>query len=258
MLADSTSLGIWAQNQVVIGMAQRPDLVALASTLPALNDEMRHKSQLSKEEKQTDIRTKKQLAEIRDLAREQAKTSFKARMGTSVHTACEPGVDDMFILDSLKVDAAAFRRTLADAGIEVFSHETFCASDDLMVAGSFDYLVSVPNLGPMILDIKTGSVDVSDGLKFAVQLACYANSDVYDVHTDLRAPLESLTGGEAVNRKHGIVAHVALGTGTCVLYMVDLEVGLKAAKLATRVREARKVSKDVMTPAALLPGAVFA
>lgn len=245
MISDTSSLDIWAQNQIVVGMGQRPDLVALASTLPPLHDEMVHKDRLDKVQKQQDIQTKKELRVLREAAREQAKASFKARMGTAVHAACEPGADHTHAVQSLIDDAAGFRGKLAEQGIETFAHETFCVNDDLLCAGSFDYLVLHPTLGPVILDIKTGSVDVNDGLKFAVQLAVYANSQVYDVHDDTRAPLEALTSGEQVNRKVGIVAHVALGTGETRLYTVDLEIGLHAARLATRVREARKV-KNVM------------
>lgn len=249
-VSDGSALNVWERRNLVLGLGRREDLWQLAGSLPALHDAVARKEDLTKDQKAQDRDTKKALDEIIEQAKESAYGAWKARLGTARHNACEPGADLFGMPESIVRDAEAFRSCLAEAGIEIIAHERFVVNDALMSAGSFDYLMRVPGLGICGGDLKTGGV-AGNELKHAVQLAVYVNAALYDCETDERTPLESLTEGEAVNTETGLIIHLPAGSGAATIYALDLEVGLRAAKLATMVRTARS-TKDIATPYAVL------
>jgi len=221
------------------GMGLREDLCAMAAALPPIHDLYCDAKTLTKEQRLSDSSTKKKLDEYIEAAREAAHGNYKANSGTAIHGFIEGGsAEDA--PERMKPDVQACLDLFTEAGVEVLASEVFVVNDELGAAGSFDALVRWPGYGPCIADVKTGKVD-GKGLQFAVQLAGYANSLVYDLLEDTRAPLESLSGGERVSRSHGVVLHVPLGGGKAVPYRIDLRLGLRAARLATQVRQARKV-----------------
>lgn len=250
-IADHTGLATWERRLLAVGLSQRSDLVAMAAALPAQKSLRADKKALTKAERDADAKTCKSLDEIIEQALEHAGRSFKANMGTAIHSATDPGADISVIPEAIQPDARSFLDELARYGAEIVATEVFVANDHLTAAGSFDHLVSFPGLGVVVLDKKTGMVD-GKGLAFSVQLAVYAGGEVYDCETDERAPLESLTGGEAVNQNVGVIAHIPLGQGRTAFHTVDLNVGRHGAGLASRVRAARQV-KDVMSPLAAWP-----
>lgn len=245
-VTDHSGLHTWEKRLIAVGLGQREDLCALAASLPRLNGEKCDKTTLTRAQLNQDRETNKQLDEILELAKEAAAGSFKARYGTTIHNFTDPGADVSQAPERMQADIQSFHDELDRRGIEILATETFVANDELMAAGSFDHLARVPGYGVVVVDKKTGQVD-GKGLSFGVQLSVYANAEVYDCFTDKRAPLESLTGGERINRAAGLIAHIPLGGGRTDLHVVNLRLGQHAARLATQVRAARQL-KDFMTP----------
>lgn len=239
MIADNTALSVWQKWLLAQGLAYREDIAAMVAALPALNDAKIHKSFLSKEQRLQDKDTKAKLNSYIDMALEAAGCHYKANQGTARHGFIEQG-DTACAPEAVKADVETCLERFQRDGIEILASEVFVVNDELQCAGSFDHLAYVPALsGVAIIDIKTGSVD-GKGLAFATQIAGYANSVVYDPYTDQRTPLESLTGGQLVNRREGLIVHVPLGGTRTDLYRVNLTMGLRSARLAVQVRNARK------------------
>lgn len=253
-IADNTGLTIYQRRLLAIGMGLREDLAARAAALPRLHGERVDKSSLTRKQINEDRATNAILDEIIQAALESAGATYKANHGSAIHSLTEPGSDQTGIPVRMEADVDSYFARLNRDGITTLATEVFVVNDALQAAGTFDHLVRHPSYGVVVLDKKTGQVD-GKGLAFAIQLATYAGSVVYDVVTDQRAPLESLTGGEQVNREVGLVAHIPLGGGRTDLYEIDLTRGFE--RLATHVRTARS-TKDIMTPCAAFPSQVTA
>lgn len=247
MICDQSGLATWEKRKLARGLAIRRDLLAKIAALPEFHADQRDKKSLTAAEKREDKATGKMYDQYIDEALEAAGKSFKANMGTAFHGLTDPGTDLDLVPDEMSADVMSFYAKLEELDVEVMSTETFVVNDSLSCAGSFDHLWRVPTLGLVVVDKKTGSVD-GKGLAFSVQLSGYANSEVYDLDTDERRPLESLTQGERINRRVGLIAHSPLGAGRTDLYMVDLVRGYGAAKLATQVRQFRSMN-DLMREA---------
>lgn len=246
-LCDDFGLGTWQQRLLAVGMSEREDICAMVAALPALNDAKCDRKSLSKAQREQDVDTKKKLDEYIEMALETAGRNWKANVGTAIHGLIERG-DVTTAPAKIQPDVASALDAIRGAGMTVLASETFVANDELQAAGSFDHIIDVPlpGWGPVIADVKTGSID-GKGLSFAVQLSGYANAEVYDWHDDSRAPLESLYEGGRLNRKNGLLIHVPLGAGKTTFHRVDLMRGYHAARLATTVRKARALP-DLLTP----------
>lgn len=246
-LCDDFGLSTWQQRLLAVGMAEREDLCAMVAALPALNDAKCDRKSLSKAQCEQDVDTKSKLDSYIEQALEQAGRNYKANMGTAIHGAIENGHADL-MPSAVQPDINAALDAIKARGMTILASEHFVANDELRAAGSFDHIIDVPlpGWGPVIADVKTGQV-AGKGLQFAVQLSGYANSDVYDWHDDSRAPLESLTDGQRVNRKVGLLIHVPLGGARCEFHRINLMTGYHAARLATQVRQARSLAGSLMT-----------
>lgn len=240
-LTDKSAVETWTRQRLAIGLAMRPDLCALIAALPPLHDITQDKRLLSKEQKQQDADTKAKLADYLQQAMEAGGCHFKANLGTAKHMFIERGVWDS-APERMIADVESAVRAFTEHGLEVLATERFVANDELGAAGSFDYLVRHPRYGCVIADVKGGQKD--HGLEFGVQFSGYANGELYH-RDDTRSPLESLTGGEEVNREVGLLLHVPLGHGKTDIYPVDLRRGRKAALLAVKVREERAYNQFV-------------
>ncbi len=238
-------LTIWEKRLLAIGMALREDVCGLVAALPPLNDARCDKTTLTKAQKEQDADTKKKLDEYIEIALDAAGRNFKAHHGTAVHGFIEHRHVEQ-APERMRPDVHSALDWFAEHDVEIAGSEVFTACDLLTSAGTFDHLMRVPTLGWVVGDVKTGQVK-DKGLAFSVQLASYANGEVYNWHDDTRAPLESLTGGERVNRDWGVVLHVPLGAGKTQPYLIDLRRGLHCARLATHVRSARSLP-DLCAP----------
>lgn len=243
-LTDSTALEVWQKQKLAIGLARRPDLVAMIAALPLIHDEEADKSSLSKQQLAEDKATKKLLNGYINEALEAGGCHFKANHGTAVHGFTDGTPTLGPVPQRMAADVDSFMTYVGSGKLEIYATEVTVVNDNLMCAGKFDHLAildGVPGMSmPVVVDKKTGSVQ-GKGLAFAVQLATYATSEVYDLDTDERRPLESLTGGQRVSRQWGVVAHIPLGAARTDFYRIDLARGVHCARLAANVRQARQL-----------------
>ena len=220
-LEDQTTLTQWKLRQVVIGMASRPDLVALAAAKKS---------------------NTKEINKVADDAKEYALASAAANTGTAVHgfiEAIAKGEEVGPVPAHLQPDIDAYKVAMAEW--KTVTAEQFVVCDELQVAGTFDMMLERPRRlrgGLVVGDLKTGANAVKYGQgEIAVQLAIYAHGKLYDPATGKRGDLGcSLTDA--------YVIHLPVGGGKADIYRVDIARGWEAAKLAVKAREWRK-AKDL-------------
>lgn len=236
-LADRYALERWGQRNVVLGIAARPDLYALAASCTPED--------------------KEQLGQIVDQAQEAAKARSGANLGTALHRLTER-VDRGELLDvpdQWKPDIDAYCQTLADASISILPEwiERVVINPAIEAAGTLDRLIFLDGKFT-IADLKTGSVDYGMG-DIAVQLAIYANSshawigDPDTVPRDqwgrykLPHPDDEPHVYEIlpeIDTERALVIHLPVGKGECTLHEVDIKAGREAIDLALAVRSWRK------------------
>jgi hypothetical protein len=204
VLADRSALERWKQRKTAIGLAARKDLLLRVQT--------------SKNDNKT-------LDKVCEWALQAAGSDSSANIGTAIHELTEqidrgetPEIPEAFAPD-IKAYLQAMK------AFEVRDIEVFVVNDDLRVAGTFDRIVL--ELEPLVADLKTGSITFDAG-KIAMQLAVYANSQVYNIETGERAPLDA-------SKARGLVIHLPQGEGKCKVYEADLVEGWKGAQLAADV-----------------------
>jgi hypothetical protein len=223
VIEDQFGLQQWMQRKVAKGLALRKDLLLAAQTTP--EDD------------------KKRLNQICDEAREAANASGAATIGTALHSLAETMDRGLALPDGLDPATSAIMSAYgkATAGLRHDHIEQFCVIDTLKVGGTPDRVVTVDGQ-TYIADIKTGNITFG-ALSIAMQLALYARSFVY--HPDGTRDVH----GASTNR--GIVIHLPAVTdpddAECTLHWIDLEAGWEAVKVATQVREQRKVKFAALT-----------
>lgn len=227
-LDDMNGLMKWMSRQVAYGMGQRNDLVLAAAA--AKPDD------------------KKTLGDIAEKAKEAAKSSAAADIGTALHAFTERidrGEEIGAIPAEYKADLEAYKR--ATAGIEWVGIETFRVMDDLQIAGTADRIGILPHTNQLVIaDIKTGSIDYPH--KMAMQLACYARMTPYDIATDTR-----VTDPGEIDLNKGIIIHLPAGQGKCDLYEIDIMKGWGAVQIARKVwdwRSTKGLTKLIEDPSA--------
>lgn len=229
-LDDKFNLQQWEKRNVAIGLADRPDLVLAVAA---------HRED------------KKELNAITAKAQEAAQASAAATRGTALHALCEQrdrGRLHGSVPAAYQADLDAYH--LATRMLRHTEIEQFGVLDDLKVAGTWDRLSAIQDQGELIIgDIKTGSIEWG-ALKIAMQLAIYAHAVPYNPATGERMPRT-----EPVNQQRAIVIHLPAGTGTCILYYIDIEAGWEAVQLAGQVREWRS-RKGWLTPVATYPPSI--
>lgn len=217
-LEDTYNLSKWQMRMTALGMAERPDLLLAAAA---------HRDDKGK------------LNEIVEQALDAASAHSSATIGTALHALTERhdrGQALGTIPADYKADLDAY--VARTAALKMLMIETFVVHDGLKIGGTFDRLVEV-NGERYIADLKTGQIELGAG-KIAMQLAVYANSDLYDIATGQRSVLAG------VNKERAIVIHLPAGTGECRLYWVDIARGWEAVTLATAVRGWRSKSRDLL------------
>lgn len=240
ILDDDSNLVDWSKRVIVVGAAQRPDLMAMASVLSV--DANKN--------------------ELRDIAEEclvSGKGTQRANTGTAIHAML-----DHVDLDHDWTPAPQFRdavQAYVDAldlfGLVPVDVEAQCVNDTYRIAGTMDRryrttrnLVN-PNgeiipIGSIVgADTKTGqSLEYAAG-SYATQLAAYTHPDTvrYDTATNERTPFDPPT-----YQDFAIIVHMDANDGRCDMYWVDLEAGRFALDLSERVREWRKRT-DLIVPA---------
>ena len=231
---DNYNLVQWAKRQVAIGLSQRPDLQALVAGYAT--DPEAHKNELT---------------QIAETAMEAAGSSKAANLGTALHAMTERldrGLELGVIPTELQPHIAAYQQITAP--LTALACEQFLVNDELQVGGTADRILQIDGLpGLFIGDIKTGNLYFNKdgglsygGLKFAMQLAIYSRSVLYDPDTGARTPIEGL------RTDVGIVIALNSRTAETRLLQVDLNEGWEAVQVAKQIRQWRKRGKTVAAP----------
>lgn len=132
--------------------------------------------------------------------------------------------------------------TIDNHGYDVLDVEIFVVNDELGCAGTADLLLRDRETGEIkVGDLKTGSHDAAYPLKVMVQVATYANSVRYNLETTERTPLAD----EPISNVGVLVHCPAKFKPATKLYPLDLQKGLKLARLSVDVRSERAVPKLV-------------
>lgn len=235
-LDDRYNLERWKLRTALIGVAERPDLLAMAAA---------HKGD------------KRKLDKVADDAMEAGKSSSGANLGTALHAATERL--DRGELVNLPAPWDADLRAYQATAIDVHPDwiERVVVIPELSVAGTMDRLVRHDGRH-LIGDVKTGAsaIDWAMG-SIAIQLACYAHAthwfdpatgDLHEIPTDL------------IDRSEALVIWLPAGEARCELHVVDIAAGWEAAQLcaAARVWRARKdLSRPLAAVEALPPADPF-
>lgn len=217
-LADRFGLEQWSKRNVILGLAARRDLYALAASC-------------SPEDKE-------QLNRIVKDAEEAAKARSGANLGTALHRITEriDSGEELDVPEPWRADVDVYLQTLLSHRVTIQTEylERIVIHAKTRVAGTLDRLVTVnPSDELFVADLKTGRDIVTYGMgDIAIQLALYAsathmwNGSSYD-------PMP------AVNQERAIAIHLPVGEGKCTLYWVDIKAGAAAAKIAFNVRKWR-------------------
>lgn len=240
-ISDTFALSQWAQRMAAKGLALRPDLVAMASTLDVKAD-------------------KDRLNSLVEQAKDAAGQKVSANLGTAVHSFTE-AVDGGASLESVpaahRADVAAYLAAMQDAGLTSLPHliERITVVPEFDTAGTMDRILQESDGSFTVGDVKTG-MDLQYGWQeIAIQLALYAHgvnsAGVYDMGA------EKWADAPTVRTDYGIVMHLPVGEAKCTLYRVDLEQGWAAATLCQSVRTWRK-TRNLAEPYAVAEDAYVA
>lgn len=174
----------------------------------------------------------------------------KANWGTAVHSLVRPGAKGVVAEEDVEVQRALEGFAYAMEPIERLASEVFVANDELLAAGTFDGMVRLPTLPEFacVADWKTGEMNI---IEHIVQLAVYANGELYDVDGDdaperdsWRTPLDDTFG--PVSRDIGLLVRPAFTLVNAPvekrtnLYLIDLAEGMRLARVAAYVRQMQK------------------
>jgi hypothetical protein len=228
-LDDTSNLAAWGKRMTALGLASRPDLLAMVQT--------------------TDATDKKALDRLCESASEAGGATARRDIGTALHKMFEqscvtPGYKPPA---TYAADIQAIHTTLREAGLQVVDEcsELMVVIDKHQIAGMADLIVERISDGELfIADLKTGSSVAYGALGWAIQLSIYANADnIYiqgaavDGSEDLRAPMP------LVNKQQAFIIHCEPESGSCDLHTLNIERGFEALECAMEVREWRKARK---------------
>lgn len=256
-LGSSTfALGEWNERMLIKGLAERPDLLALAHGLDVKRD------------KQT-------LNKIADDAQTHAGNKVAANIGTAYHAFTErldaglitlADVPDQYrhrceqYVNALRVHGLTTRPEWIERTTAVRADQV---SAPVPVAGTLDRIFQLPNGELVIGDLKTGS-DLSYGfVEIAVQLAIYAHGvnthGLFDWRTKEWGRIDTRVSESyppaQVRTDYAIVMHLPADGDGCTLYRVDLVKGWQYAQVSGLVqsRQKDKSVAGVLVPGALAP-----
>jgi len=225
-LEDTYGLEQWQRRMVTVGLARTPSLVARAATIPG-------------DPKAWTKAHKADLNAIADEALIAAKANQAADIGTSLHRMTELadlGDDVSHLPEPFAADVAAYRAGMAAHGFTIDPAHIECrmVCDELRLAGTTDRIPYVNGIGRhRILDLKTGESIELAALGYAVQLAVYAHSVLYDVATGERTPID-------LDLSTALIVHLPAGKATFTLYEVDVAAGWEAALVCAEIDRWRK------------------
>jgi hypothetical protein len=213
----------WNGRMILLGLMQRPDLLALAGTIDESNS--------------------KELNRLCDQASEAGGSVTRRNLGTAIHSMLEQSLTDPDYQtpEQYRADIEAIHRAVKEAGGEFLTDmiERVVVLDELGIAGTFDGIIRIGGI-LYLFDLKTGSM--FGGLSWAIQLSIYAHADALylqgpdkDGSQDTRFPMPE------VNQERAIIIHCEPGSGHAELHWLDIATGYEALQVAMKVREYRNV-----------------
>jgi hypothetical protein len=214
---DQAGLMKWEGRMVALGLARRPDLLALIAT--------------------TDPTDKTALNRICMDAKEAGGATQARNTGTALHATIEAINRGQEPLPLFTVEVDAYRAALAVAGIEPVPElvERIVVDHERGIAGTFDVALRDASGALYVADVKTGSVDYP--ASFAIQLAIYAGAP----HL-LSEDYERLDAAPGFDRRRAVIIHLPEG-GPCTLHWLDIAKGSEGLDLALAVRRWRSEAK---------------
>lgn len=227
-LEDTYFLDLWKQRQIVMGLAETPNLLDLVK---------------GKRFDPTSKHGKDILNSIATQAMETAGSFSGADRGTEFHNVAEK-IDSGGVVDVSDVDPAmaemirAYSNLLIRAKIRPIPElmERIVCVPSLGVAGRLDRIVD-DNGTLRIGDLKSQKTLDFGHMSLAIQFACYANAEyILNFETWAWEPMPE------VDKTMGLIAWVpAEEPGRAEVHEVDLTLGWTLARAAAKVREWRKV-----------------
>lgn len=232
VLENTYNLQRWKMRQVAIGLAQRPDLLLLVSSLgPQPEEDDQYREWRSK------------LDEVSEQALEAAESSAPANIGTALH-AFTDRIDRGQTLGKVPKEYQRHLKAYesATADLTAVHIERFVVNDEYQIGGTPDRISMLDGHDKLIItDTKSGD-KLSYGMaKIAMQLAVYAHSQFYDPSTGVRADIPN------IDLERGLVIALNAKRGTCDLHWIDLTQGWEGVQLANSVRAWQK-RKDFHSP----------
>ena len=238
ILDDDYNLWDWKRRTEIVGAAQRPELMALVSTVDPNTQ-------------------KKQIRDIAEQCLEAGKGNARSIQGTAVHSMLDH-IDlghDWVPAPQFQAAVDAYCEALELYGLVPVDVEVKCVNDLRRIAGTADrrYRTTRALIAPDGQVIPIGSVLVGDtktGLSleyaagsYATQLAAYVDSVRYDPEDGERYPFEPPSFSD-----WALVMHVVPEDERCDVIWVDVNAGREGLDLADRVRDWRRRT-DLLVPA---------
>lgn len=176
---------------------------------------------------------------------EQARTTagqhVAASAGTEFHKLGElvnRGLEPRLVQDHLKPLLSEYKSAVAP--LKFLRQELFVINDELQRAGSLDYLLQLPDGRVLISDLKTGKWDVRYPMSVTTQVAALATAVAYDQETGERKPIHP-----DLDTKTGLLVHFPImqPRPRVGFYELNLELGMRAARMASDIEELRNAFK---------------
>lgn len=173
-----------------------------------------------------------------DQARTTAGQHVAANLGSEFHKLAElvnHGREPKLVQDHLRPLLEQYRAAVKP--IRFLRQELFVVNDELRRAGSLDYLLQLPDGRVMVSDLKTGKWDVRFPMSVTTQVAGLATAVVYDQATGERRWIHP-----DLDTTSGLLVHFPIMTPNPkpAFYELNLELGMRAARVAKDIDELRK------------------
>lgn len=226
-LDDESALVLWKLNRSIKGVASDPALIAKAISLADDDREAWGK--------------------LREAAINAGRGKEKADIGTAVHAMSERWEQDPEFdpRDPYRTALEAYDAEMERLGLKSQMFETHMVCVKFRVAGTADRIyeltkaLTAPNgdvlpVGTLVIgDLKTSAKLTYNVPGFCIQMAGYANGQLYDVDTDEFLPTPE------INRSWGLLMHLNVEEGTCSAHWADLQVGEYGLWLCQEIRSWR-------------------
>jgi hypothetical protein len=247
-MVDSRTLSVWERERGQIGMAMRPELferlvfdvnaaAAAGADMSALKDSTFGKVLVSS------------LAEIHDLARTASGGNRAAAMGTNRHDAWEARAQTGALLGTPQInrEIEALEALLVENRLARVDglQERVVRNVGLNAAGRFDDILMSEKTGKLYMaDLKTKRTAFYSWMESWIQQAVYATAEwMLNDARDGYVPGPS----HHVDQKTAILLRMPSDGAAPYLERVDLEIGLRWAKLAREVTDARSEARSSAT-----------